>query len=347
MTTMSESAAEPGRSATMRDVAALAGVSIKTVSRVVNREAGVSGDLADRVADAVILLGYRPNMTASSLRRADGKSSTIGLLLDDVANPYSSTLCRAIEDVARRHGSLVFTGSSDEDPQRERELLRGLASRGVDGLIVVPAGREPGELLAENRRGTPVVVVDRLPGTSDLDAVTVDNRDGARRAVGHLAAHGHSRIAFLGDRRLIGTAAQRYEGYVEGLALSGLTLDRVLVRQGVHSAAAAEVAAAELLAAQPAPTAFFTGQNLITIGTIRALQNRGLQRRVGVVGFDDFMLADLLDPGVTVIAQDPTTIGRTAAEMLFARLAGERDPARQVVIPTELIARGSGEILAG
>src|SRR5919109_2161111 len=140
LTTLATGDGSAARAPTMRDVAALAGVSLKTVSRVVNREPGVSPELAGRVLDAVGLLGYRHNLTASSLRRADQKTATIGLLLDDSSNPFASELLRAVEDVAWEHGSLALAGSSDEDPDRQRELLHALASRRVDGLIAVPAG---------------------------------------------------------------------------------------------------------------------------------------------------------------------------------------------------------------
>src|SRR6266704_580732 len=146
----------------MRDVAALAGVSLKTVSRVVKQAPNVAPDLVTRVLDAVRLLNYRPNLTASSLRRADRKTAAIGLLLDDVANPFSSALHRAVEDVARERGSLVFAGSSDEDADREQELLLALVARRVDGLIAVPCGVNDGGLLREQRLGRPMVSVDRL-----------------------------------------------------------------------------------------------------------------------------------------------------------------------------------------
>jgi LacI family transcriptional regulator len=327
----------------MRDVAALASVSLKTVSRVVNQERGVSPDLVTRVLDAVRLLDYRPNLTASSLRRSDQKSATIGLLLEDVANPFSSALHRAVEDVARRRGTLVFAGSNDEDPDRERELLLALVSRQVDGLIAVPANHDHGELLRERRPGLPVVFVDRLDA-ADADSVTVDNRDGARAATRHLARHGHQRIAFLGDLRSIWTAAERHLGYVEGLALERVPLDPDLVRMDVRSIAGAEAAALDLLGLEAPPTALFTGQNLITIGAVRALQRLGLQHQVALVGFDDVLLADLLDPPVSVVAQDPAAVGRTAAELLFDRLDGDRSPSRHVVVPTRLIQRGSGEL---
>jgi LacI family transcriptional regulator len=337
---------EPQRPPTMRDVAAVAGVSLKTVSRVVNGEVGVSSELTVRVEDAVGLLGYRPDLTASNLRRSDRKTATIGLLLEDVANPFSSLLHRAVEDVAGPRGTLVFAGSSDEDPRREAEVLRAFAVRRVDGLIVVPASYDHAGLLQERKLGRPIVFVDRRPAFRDADSVTADNRAGIAEAVGHLAARGHRRVAYLGDLASIWTAAERYLGYVEGMSAAGIGVDPRLVRQDVRGVDAAAAATRDLLATPDAPTAILTGQNLITIGAIRALQELGLQRQVAVVGFDDFLLADLLDPPVTVVAQDAATIGRTAAELLFARLDGDIRPAHHVVVPTGLVQRGSGEIPA-
>ena len=330
----------------MHDVAALAGVSLKTVSRVVNQAPNVAPDLVTRVLDAIRLLDYRPNLTASSLRRADRKTAAIGLLLEDVANPFDSALHRAVEDVARQRGTLVFAGSSDEDADRERELLLALVARRVDGLIAVPVGDNDGGLLREQRLGRPMVFVDRPVASGDADTVTVDNRAGAQQAVRHLAAHGHRRIAFLGDLRSIWTAAERHLGYLEGLAAAGIPLDPLLVRQDIHGIEAAGQATLELLASAEPPTALFTGQNLITIGAIHALQRLGLQHQVALIGFDDVLLADLLDPRVSVIAQDPAVLGRTAAELLFARLDGDGAPPRHIVVPTRLVPRGSGELPA-
>src|SRR4051794_34793913 len=142
MTTLTKVKEPAQRAPTMREVAALASVSIKTVSRVINQEPGVSPELVEQVTDAVRLLGYQHNTTASNLRRANQRTATIGLLLDDVANPFSSALHRAIEDVARQHNTLVFAGSSDQDPDREEEMVLALASRRVDGLFVVPASQD-------------------------------------------------------------------------------------------------------------------------------------------------------------------------------------------------------------
>jgi LacI family transcriptional regulator len=347
VTTLPEGDQPSRRAPTMRDVAALAGVSLKTVSRVVNAEPGVSPRLVDRVVEAVRLLDYRHNLTASSLRRSDQKTASIGLLLEDVSNPFSSALYRAVAEVARQRGTLAFAGSSDEDPVKEAELLRAFVARRVDGLIVVPSGRDGGRLLSERERlGTPTVCVDRPAPFLEVDSVTVDNRAGARLAVRHLAAHGHRRIAFLGDLGTIWTAEERRLGYVQGLAAEGVAYDPALVRQDLSSIDAAQAAVLALLAQPEPPSGLFAGQNLVTIGAIHALRRLGLQHRVALVGFDDFLLADLLDPAVSVVAQDPATLGRSAAEVLFARLDGDRSPPRHLVVPTRLVPRGSGELPA-
>jgi LacI family transcriptional regulator, galactose operon repressor len=329
---------------TMREVAALAGVSLKTVSRVVNGESGVSPDLAERVRQAADRLDYRPNLTASNLRRADRKTSTIGLLLEDVSNPYSAAVHRAVEDVAGVRGVSVFAASLDEDPERERALVGALVARRVDGLIMAPASDDHSYLLNERRSGVAVVFVDRPPRFIDADAVVAADREGAATGTRHLLAHGHRRIAFLGDLRSIPTAIERATGFEGAHSEASLEPDPSLIVQGLHTSELAERAAMELLRRPDRPTALFTSQNLVTIGALRALRALDLQRTVAIVGFDDIPLADLLEPGLTVVAQDPTTIGRTAAEVLFGRLDGDRSPTATRVIPTTLIERGSGEI---
>jgi LacI family transcriptional regulator len=330
----------------MREVAALAKVSIKSVSRVVNHESGVSPALARRVMSALERLDYRHNLTASSLRRSDGRSATIGVVLEDVANPFSSSLHRSIEDVAVERGVLVLAGSSDEDEARERSLVRAFASRRVDGLIIQPATHDHSYLLAERRAGTAIVFVDRPPTYFDADTVLTDNAAGVRRGVKHLASHGHKRIAFLGDLHTISTAAERFRGYKEELAALRIPFDEGLVHLDLHGIEKAEAATTAMLALKRRPTALFAGQNLVTIGAFRALRRAGLHQKVALVGFDDFLLADLLEPGITVIAQDPRAIGRTAAEVMFHRLDGDRSPSRQHVVVTKMITRGSGEIAA-
>jgi LacI family transcriptional regulator len=328
----------------MRDVAAQARVSFKTVSRVVNGEAGVSPALTERVRRAIEELDFRPNASASSLRRSDHRTSSVGLLLQDVANPFSAVLQRVVEDAAIARGFIVFSASLDEDPARERALTREFSARRADGLVLVPAGDDQSYLASEVRAGTAVVCVDREAQHLAVDSVITTNTTGSAEGVRHLAASGHRRIAYLGDRRTIVTARQRHQGYVDALHKLGVPPDPSLVVHDLGDATIADGAAMSLLSRPDPPTALFTAQNLVTIGTIRALRRLGLERTVAVVGFDDFPMADLLSPGVTVVAQDPTAIGRTAATLLFNRIAGDTSPPATHVVPTTLIRRGSGEI---
>jgi LacI family transcriptional regulator len=334
------------RRATMRDVAHQAGVGLATVSRVINGKPGVAEELVRRVTETAHALGYRHDVTASSLRRADRRTATIALVLEDVANPFSSALHRAVEDAARDEDILVLAGSSDEHPDRERELIDAFTLRRVDGLIVLPTGSTDEQLAAVRRHGTPVVCADRLVEIDRVDTVTVDNSDGTWAAVRRLRALGHRRIAFLGDLDAIWTARQRYAGFVGAIEEAREPLDERLVHRDLHSADAARAATARLLAGDDPPTAIFAAQNLLTIGARRALQDAGLHDRIALIGFDDFPVADMLTPGISVVSQDAARVGRTAADLLLRRVKGGEDhvPARHAVVPTRYIARGSGEI---
>lgn len=329
---------------TLRDVALLAGVSAKTASRVINAEPGVSPSKVDAVQRAIAQLNYRPNFTASSLRRSNGRTATIAAVLENLANPYSSALHRALEDVARARDVIIVAGSVDEDAERERTLVRAFAMRQADGLVIVPASANQSYLTREIHAATPVVFVDRPPMGVHADAVLVDNQAGAAEAVHHLVAHGHRAIAYLGDLRTIATARQRFQGYKEALADHGIRPVAEHIAHDLHTSDAAAEAASRLLTTHPAPTALFTAQNLVTIGAIRALRDLGRHHEVALVGFDDFPLADLLQPAVTVVAQDPYTMGNLAATLIFRRLDGETWEPTSHLVPTRLIARGSGEI---
>jgi LacI family transcriptional regulator len=329
---------------TMKDVAALAGVALKTVSRVMNGEPTVAPELAARVRDAADKLGYRPNLTASSLRRGDRRTATIGMLVEDASNPFSAGLLRAVEDEARERGVQLLIGSVDENPDRERQLAITLIDRGVDGLVIVPAAADQSYLLAERMRGTGIVFLDREPRFLQADAVISDNRGGAITVVDHLRSFGHQRIAYLGDIESIVTAAERFAGYRHALERAGLKVDPALVRHGLRTVEAAVAATTEILGLPKPPTALFTSQNLVTMGALKAMRQAGLHRDVALVGFDDFMLADIFEPGITVVAQDIPRLGRLAAQLLFAALDGDGAPSRTHVVETKLIVRGSGEI---
>ena len=293
------------------------------------------------------MLGYRRDATATNLRRSDRLSASIGLVFDDVANPFHATVHRGIEEVARARGVLAFAGSSDEDAERERDLVQAFLSRRVDGLVIVPAGRDHGYLLRDRDAGVALVFVDRPPGFIEADFVTSDHVGGARAATAHLLAAGHRRIGYLGDRRRIQSAGERLRGHTEALAAAGVPYDPALVRMELEDSAMARRATEELFSGENPPTAVFAAQNLITIGAVEALRRMGRRHDVALVGFDDLTLADAIEPGLTVVAQDANGIGRAAAELLFARLDGENGPARTVIRPTTLIPRGSGEIAPG
>ncbi|MFD1536493.1 LacI family DNA-binding transcriptional regulator [Nonomuraea guangzhouensis] len=321
---------------TMKDVALAAGVALKTVSRVVNGEPGVNPATAERVREAIERLGYSRNESARVLRR--GRTATVGLVIEDVADPFYAGLSRAVEEVTIVEGCLLLSGSSGEKPARERELVRTFCARRVDGLIVVPAGDDHSYLRPELDAGTPAVFADRPPGPGlDVDTVLSDNAGGAMEAVGHLLAHGHRRIAMLGDHPSIFTAAERLAGYRSAL---GQLFDPRLVAMRAPTPETVRTDLERMLALDSPPTALFTGNGRLTVTALRALGGR----RMGLIGFDDFELADLLSPGVTVVAQDPAGMGRVAAELLFRRLSGDGGPSEHVQLPVRLIPRGSGEL---
>ena len=329
---------------TMRHVAALAGVGVKTVSRVINGEPNVSAATTARVLAAARSLDYQPDLSAGNLRRADGRTRTLGLLVGSVDNPFSAAVHRAVEDVALRHGVAVFASSLDDDPDREQEAVQAFLRRRVDGLILTTVSESQAYLSPELRRGTPVVFVDREPAGVASDIVVSDNREGAALATRHLLEHGHRRLAYLGDRASIRTAQERRRGFLEELGLAGVATRDIPVVEDLHDEESARRAAHALFERDEPPTAIFSSQNLVTIGVSRALRQRGRHRDTALVGFDDVPLADLLEPGVTVVAQDPQTIGRIAAERVFARLDGDEAPPVRSIVPTRLIERGSGEI---
>ncbi|MBX6386935.1 MAG: LacI family DNA-binding transcriptional regulator [Microbispora sp.] len=328
----------------MNDVAAAAGVALKTVSRVVNGEPGVNAATARRVQAAIERLGYRRNDSARILRR--GRTASIGLVIEDVADAFYSTLNRAVEDAALHHGYLLFTGSSREDSARERDLVLAFCARRVDGLIIVPAGTDHGYLKPEFDAGIKAVFADRPPGPGcEADTVLCDNAGGARAGTAHLIAHGHRRVAFLGDAPTIFTATERLRGYREALAAAGLPYDEGLVVMGPPDPARMRADLTRLLTASDPPTALLTGNGRTTVETLRALaaltDSADATGGLALVGFDDFELADLL--GITVVAQDPARLGRTAADLLFMRLSGDDGPISKIELATRLVPRGSGE----
>ncbi len=334
----------PNRRPTMRDVAERAGVSFKTVSRVVNDEGGVSSDLAERVAAAVTQLGYRPDGRARHLRQGGTITGAIGFVLVDVANPFFSSILRGIEEVARDHDTLVLAGSTDGLVDRENQLVEAFISRRVDGLIVVPSGTGVGALTTELDRGTPVVFLDLEPDDRNVDLVRSDHHGGAAIATQHLLDHGHTDIAFIGDDPTIFSAGCRLDGFREAAAAAGITVPNHRIITGRHSSDTWRTIVADHLRRPNPPTAVFTAQNFITVGAAPALHDLDLRRTVAHIGVDDSELADIVDPGISVVPQQPRELGRRAAEQLFRRIDGDRSEPIRDIIESPVIARGSGEI---
>jgi DNA-binding LacI/PurR family transcriptional regulator len=327
----------------MRDVATAAGVSLMTVSRVVNGEPGVQPETAARVERAIRRLGYQRDDAARQLRRRDKPTQTIGLIVDDIANPFFATLARAVEDAARLRSCVVLIGSSNDSIEREREVIGAFSARRVDGVILVPAAGSHRFLRAQQDLGVKVVCVDRPADQLAADTVLVDNRPAAYRAVRHLMAHGHRRIGYLGDREDIWPVRERFAGYLSALAEDQIGPDPALIRHGLRSRGEAAAAAVAVLGQPNRPTALFASNDLVTMGVIDGMQDLS---PVALVGFDEFALADKLNPPLTVVAQDPAAMGATAAQLLFGRISGDTSPPREVVLLTRLLTRGSGEIAA-
>jgi LacI family transcriptional regulator len=323
---------------TMKDVATEAGVSLKTVSRVVNDEPGVTPLTEQRVREAIKALGFRRNHSARLLRT--GQAATVGLVMEDIGDPFYSALLRGVENIARARGSLVLSGSSEADAGTEHELALALCARRVDGLIMIPTSDDHSYLLSEMQAGVPVVFADRPPGRIAADTVLSDNVGGSRKATAHLIAGGHRRIGYLGDDPGIFTARERYRGYLEAMTRAGVPVAEAWTAMGSPTKGRVGADLDRMLAGPEPVTALVCGNNRISVLALHALAS--LEVTLAMIGFDDFELADLLR--VTVVAQDPAELGRQAAELLFRRMDGDSAPSRRIVIPTRLVRRGSGEL---
>jgi LacI family transcriptional regulator len=331
----------------MRDVAALAGVSLKTVSRVVNGEPNVSDELISRVMSATEALRYLPDASAANLARRDRETRTIALLIASVRDPFSSSVFRGVEQVSSQRGFAVFAASTEGNPQTAERLIRAFLSRNVDGLIITPTRQDYRSIADLIGLGRPTVYVDRTPLGIAADVVTTNNRAAARAATEHLLSQGHRRVALVTDYLWISTAYERKAGYEEAMEAAGLSVDPDLMAIDVGQDTQAEAAIEKLLALEDPPTAIFASRNVAEVGAIRVLKRRGLSHSIALVGMDDVELMDVVDPPVTVVRQDPVAIGRMAAERLFARLDGDVTPPQRFIMEAELVIRGSGEIAPG
>ncbi|MET7459430.1 LacI family DNA-binding transcriptional regulator [Nonomuraea sp. NPDC005501] len=332
------------RRPTMADVAREVGVTAKTVSRVLNDDGPVAVETRERVMEAVRKLGYQPNLMARNMR-VGARDAAIGLVIPEMGNPFFGTVAGGVESAVRPRGLTLIVGSSSETAELERSLIATFLARRVSGLMVVPSSDGDHRYLrAERVAGLPIVFLDRPAVGMAADHVVSGNREGARDGVAHLVAHGHRRIGFVGDLpAALYTRRERFQGYRDALEAAGLPFDRALVESG-HDQEAASAAVARLLALPAPPTALFAANNFASMGAVVALARAG-RRDVALVGFDDLPLAEVLEPPLTVVAQDPAALGTAAAELVLSRLDGlPSRAARRELIPTRLIARGSGEL---
>lgn len=320
----------------MVDVARHAGVSLKTVSRVVNHEPHVSAALRHRVQASISALGFRRNEAASRLARG-ATMLTLGLIMENISNEFYSRLAKAVEAAAAGHEALVVFGSYEERPERERMLVESMYARGVDALIIVPSPADH-SWLAEHP-GLRTVFVDRVPaGLERADVVALDDARGGRMATEHLLARGHRRIALISDDDGLSSVHDRARGYRAALAAAGVPVDESLVVRGVFDPWRVSGEVTRLLDLPAPPTAFFATNNRAAIGILQALRER--PERPAYVGFDDFALAEVFSPGVTVVRYDVARLARSAVDLLLDR----SDAGRRVKVPVELVARGSGEV---
>lgn len=329
------------RRPTMKDVAALAGVGLSTVSRVVAGGAHVSAAKRHAVETAIESLGFHRDDFARTLRT--GTAETIGVVVTNIADPFYARLVGAIEERVAARGSLALVASATDDPHEAERVVERLMGRRLDGIVaVLPEGADVAVLRRAMRRGTPVVFVDRPPERIGCDQVVADNIGGMVAAVRHLVAHGHRRIACFAHAVGRVTSHERIRGYREGLRASSIDAHERMVAVVDDDVAMCARAWSRMCAAGEEPTAIVTTNSRTSAAVLAALGPR--VRDIAVIGFDDVPYATLLDPPLTTVAQDPESMGRAAAALLLERVAGATGEPRRIVIGTRLIARGSGEM---
>jgi LacI family transcriptional regulator len=328
--------------ATIYDVAERASVSIGTVSRYISKNGYVGEQTRARIAAAIAELGYRPSSIARSL--TNKRTHMIGLLVSDLANPFTPEVARGVQDIADAAGYCTLIYNTDGDDAREARALNLLRERQVDGVIVTPPETEQGDkaILALRDEGIPVVLLGRSLEGTGLDKVTADTHSGAILAVRHLAELGHRRIAYVGG--MPGVGVGRRDGYIEGLAQCGIPADPALIiecRRGRDGGAAALT---QLIESDRLPTAIFTMNDMLALGVMSEALTRGISipEELSIIGFDDIPFAAHVHPPLTTVAQPKFLLGQTAVEMLLRRLGEEADaPARRATLDCTLVRRGT------
>lgn len=327
---------------TIRDVARAAGVSTASVSFTLNGTKKVSEDLRQRVLQAVEEVGYEPNSLAQGLKK--GRTNLLGLIVPDITNPYFAVLARAAETAATARGYTVLLCNTDEDARIETTYLNLMRSQRVAGIVISPTGsaQDYGQSLAA-KITVPVVMVDRITRGVEWDSVISRNEEGARRAVMHLIERGHRRIGGLFGREHVSSIQQRIAGFSAALVSAGIDPDPDYIRIGCRDQAQAQIAAQSLLNLPDRPTALFTSNNQVMIGTMHAIRNHGLTcpDDISITGFDGLGWAEVMKPPMTTVEQPGALIGEEAVNLLVQRIEGNKDEPRHIELPTQLMVRES------
>ena len=327
--------------ATIKDVARRSGVSVSTVSRVLNDQPYVAEELKQRVLKAIDELGYKPSRVAQRLRAT--RSQLIGVVFSDIANSFYIDVLRGIEHVASQDGMSVLISNANADPDREEELIHLMQLEGVAGIIIAPT-REDSLAVAElSTSGLPTTIIDRQMANTQVDTVLIDNFKGAFSAIQYLLGLGHRRIAVISGPLHLTSGRERYAGYLQAMSDAGVEVDSGLTRFGDYQQSSGYVLAQELISSPKPPTALFVANNEMTIGALNAIHQNGrrIPEDVAVIGFDDLSWAVSLNPPLTTIAQPTFEIGARAAQLLLARIADPERPPSKEVLTTHLVIRES------
>lgn len=327
----------------LTDVAKKAGVSIATVSRVINNGTNVNAETRAKVQKAIKELKYQPSRVAKRLRSKSASSNLLGLLIPDIQNPFYVDVLRGVEDVAYENNYAIIMCNFAQDEKKEKMYLDILQQESIDGLIAAPAHEKDSNVIKLLNEGLPIVCVDRGLAGKEVDVVVVNNRDGAYVAVDHLAKAGYKRIAYISGQKQIPSSKYREQGYCDALIDNGLKLDRELIKYGDSKHKSGVDLCAELLNMENPPDAIFTGNNLITLGALETIHKRKLKipQEVAIVGFDDMYWSISLNPSLTAVRQPAYEIGRRACELLIQRISDPKRSVIQMTLNTQFMVRES------
>ena len=327
---------------TIKDVAKIAGVSIATVSSALNDKSGVGANTKFRVLAVAEKLGYEPNILARGL--VTKQTHTIGLIISDISNPFFTRVVRGIEDVANENGFNLILCNTDEEEKKEKDYLRILQGKQVDGFIIASAGGDSTHIKNLVKKNIPVVLLDRKLEGLHIDSVAVNNIEGSYKATSHLIKLGHRKIGIIHGPKTITTGGDRLEGYKMALKDHNIPFDSKYIKEGNFKQEGGHSKTLELLDLRHPPSALFVTNNLMTIGALKALKERKIRipEEVALISFDDMEWASLASPPLTAVSQPTYELGTSAANLLLSRMkAHSPQKVQEIVLKSELVIRKS------